>query len=164
MKHFFFIILSLTVIFSVYSCRERETEEFIQERVDSFAVHYFNWHYPQCVKYVTPESKKYIEMLASNVTENNVDMLRSMSEDAQVEINDIILTDDSNAKVFVTVHNYLAADTIGRDIKFHEEGTAELKLVRKADFWYVDMSDGCIRTAFRQQNESPDPDQNQDEQ
>lgn len=164
MKHLFFAFLSVIIILSAYSCKERETVEIIHERVDSFAVKYFNWQYPQCVKYVTPESKKFLEMLSTNVTENNVEMLRSFAEDATIYIDDIMLIDDNNAKASVTIHNYLAADSIGRDIKLHEEGSAELKLVRKAEAWYVDMEEGCIRTAFRQQNESPDPDQDQDEQ
>jgi len=156
MKHIFFVFLSVFALLSIFSCEQKSAEEIVEERVDSFAVHYFNWQYAKCVKYVTPESKKFLELASTNVTENNIEMLRSVEEDAAVDIDDIIYESENSATVQLTVHNFLMADSIGSSAKFHEKGTTELKLVKNANKWYVDLSNGCIRTAYQQQSEQPD--------
>lgn len=163
MKKPFYIIFAIFVIGSIVSCREKEVEEVVGERVDSFAVHYFNWQFEKCLPYVTADSKKFLELEATNVSEGNVELLRAAESDATIEINGFNLEDDDNAVVNLTIHNYIAADTIGRAAKFHKSGTAEVNVVRVEGKWYVDMSRGGIRTAFQQQNAQQDHVQSQDD-
>lgn len=153
MKQFFFIILSLFILMVSFSCKGKEESEYVQVRADSFATHYFNWQFEKCMKFVTPESRKYLQFAASNVTEGNVEMLRSMPEDAIVEIEDVTIEDMNHAFVKVSIHNFLAVDTIGREAKTHESGKATIRMVKKDNNWLVEMPQSLIRTAFRQQNE-----------
>jgi len=163
MKKFFFGVLSVFILIAAFSCQGKEEVDNIQERADSFATHYFNWQYEKCLKYVTPESKKYLQLAASNVTEGNVELLRSLPEDANVEIEDVVFEDDKHVEIDLTIHNYLAVDTIGRPAKFLNSGEAKFKMVKDGQYWLVKLPVQLIRTAYQQQSGQQDPDQDQDD-
>ena len=153
MKHFFFAILSLFILITAFSCKGKEDSDYITERVDSFATHYFNWQYEKCIKFVKPESKVFIQLAATNVTEEDVQMLRSQQEDASIDIKDFIFEDANHANIKIAIHNFISVDTTGRKAKSYDYGEAEIRMVKEGKDWYVEMPGALIRTAFLQQSE-----------
>lgn len=162
MKHFILAILSVLTLTTVFSCNEKTTEETIVERVDSFATHYYNWQYTDCIPYITEGSIKYLKYLATNVTQADVDLLRNSEQDATIEISDLRIQGDSIAFATIEVNDVYATDTIGHPAHKYDSATAELKLVKQGKMWFIDFSDALIRTAYQQQSEPRDHVSSQD--
>lgn len=162
MKHFIFAILAALTLSTIVSCNEKTTEAIIEERVDTFATHYYNWQYLDCVPYITEGSVKYLKYFATNVTQEDIDLLKKAERDASIDVSDLRIQGDSLAFVTVKVSNVYAADTIGRPAHKYDSGTAEIKVVKQGNKWLVDFSQAPIRTAYQQQSESQDPVSSQD--
>lgn len=97
-------------------------EEQVEETVEAFSNTYFNWQFHRSIAYCTPDSKRWLNYMASQVKQDDVDLLRAQEESAEVKITHVnILDGDSVAKVEVTVRNYLRMDTIGTKGRIEEE-------------------------------------------
>jgi len=107
-----------------------------------FANHFFNWHYEEALALCTPESEKWIRLLASNVSEEDVEALRE-SDEANVQIDYVDMADmtDTAAVATVTVRGFLMPDSIGGRARRVEEGQLHLWLVRRDGAWLVRMED-----------------------
>lgn len=81
------------------------------EAADSFAVYYFNWQYDKAARFVTEESLPWLSYAASQVQQEDIDILRQ-KEDATVEVEDVE-TDGEDKTVVLTVRDFLRMDTIG---------------------------------------------------
>ena len=151
-----FILSSTSMM--LLSCGS-DTEEQVNDVAEAFAKEYFNWHYCEAMPYVTAESSEQMKFLASNVTEDDVQLLRNMESGAEIKIEDCNIADgDSVAYVNVTIENFCHADTIGRAASLHESANATLMLKHRDDKWQVVVSNDWPKMAFPQQSEKQDPD------
>lgn len=132
-------IITLTTTNS--SCKQEPgSEEQLREHADSFAVNYFNWHFEQALRYCTPESEKWLRYAASNVHEEDVELLRNKEADAQVELGDIIYNDnDSIVTIETKVYDYLQMDSIGKAAHLVPESTFRLTMVKRSGKWLIRM-------------------------
>jgi hypothetical protein len=131
----------IIVMLNFVSCNHPGSEDSLTENADSFSCHYFNWQYQKALRYVTPESEKWLRFEASQVHHVDVEMLKSMDEGAACEIGDVTyLADDSLATVKVDVKNYLGKDTIGATSHIVEKATFVLNMVYKNDKWLVKLN------------------------
>lgn len=140
------------------SCGD-DSKKQLDATAEAFANEYFNWRYSEAMPYVTAESSEYIKFLATNVTEDDVQLLRSMESGAEITIENCDVADgDSVAYVDVTVDNFCHADTIGKPAKLHESAKVTLMLMRRGDKWQVVVSNDWPKMAFPQQSETQDHD------
>ncbi|WP_237072261.1 MULTISPECIES: hypothetical protein [Prevotella] len=140
-RNTFFAIMLIIVMLNFVSCNHPGSEDSLTENADSFSCYYFNWQYQKALRYVTPESEKWLRFEASQVHQVDVDMLKSKDEGAACEIGEVTyLNDDSLATVKVDVKNYLAKDTIGADSHIVEKATFVLNMVYKNDKWLVKLN------------------------
>ena len=109
-----FVIVMASGLF-ITSCDDNKEkhETPLEEQVDSFANAYFNWQFYKAIKYVTPESEKWIKYAASQVHTADLKLINAQEEKAHVEIQDIE-QEDSTAKIKINVSNYMRMDTIGK--------------------------------------------------
>lgn len=156
-------LISLALLFSstsllLLSCGS-DKEEQVNDVAENFAKEYFNWRYCEAMPYVTAESSEQMKFLASNVTEDDVQLLRSMESGAEITIEDSRVADgDSVAYVNVAIENFCHADTIGRPARLNESAKATLMLVHRGEKWQVVVSSDWPKMAFLQQSETPDHD------
>jgi hypothetical protein len=122
------------------SCGHVTNESELKETVDSFATTYYNWQFQKTVMYCTPESEKWLCYAASNVHQADIDMLRSQDEGASHEINDIKAINDSTATAFVTIHNFLRMDTIGKAGQMVKDANVTLSLKYRKERWMVHLN------------------------
>lgn len=156
LKSLAFILFPTSIL--LVSCGSDKKEQ-VNDVAEAFAKEYFNWHYCEAMPYVTAESSEQMKFLASNVTEDDVQMLRSMESGAEIKIEDCNITDgDSVAYVNVTIDNFCHADTIGRAASLHESANATLMLKHRDDKWQVVVSNDWPKMAFPQQSGKPDHD------
>lgn len=127
--------------FSFMGCQSHEgSKEQMENAIDSFATHYYNWHFAEALKYCTPTSERWLRYMASNVHEEDIDLLRSKEEDATIEINDIDFHDDEvTATARITISNFLQMDTIGQAAHLIEQATFPLQLEMQQGKWKVNL-------------------------
>lgn len=105
-----------TFALSLCSCTHTGNgpQDMAEAAAAEFAEAYFNYHYKDAAAAATADSRKWLEYAASNVTQGDVDKLRSAEEDATVEIVSSAFEDDSRTKcaVRVNVGNFLRKDSI----------------------------------------------------
>ncbi|MBO4827545.1 MAG: hypothetical protein J5506_10020 [Prevotella sp.] len=108
-------VLFIATLFCV-SCTDGFSgrEGRLEACADSFATHYFNYQFEAARRFCTPESEQWLKYAASNVHQADVDVLKTLSEGAGIEIERISIDDgDSTATVYISVSNFLCMDTIG---------------------------------------------------
>lgn len=130
-------------LFNIISCQEKELaeEEIIELRADSFGIAYFNWQYTEAIKWVTPESEKWIRYAASNVTQTDVDSLTSKEYGTNVTVEAINFDTDTTITVLYRIENYLNPKHIGEISQFLPYGECEIKLKNHQGKWLVHMPD-----------------------
>lgn len=117
----------------------KNEEEQISECVDSFAVNYFNWHYAQASKYCSTDSKRWLQFVASQVTKDDLEMLRNKQTALSVEIENIDLQSEKQAIVGICVDNYIAPRSFAAALQEVERGYFELIVIKLDKRWVVKM-------------------------
>lgn len=154
-KALYLVLLAIAMSFSM-SCQQSE-EEKLSNMVDSFAVNYFNWRYDRCMTMVTPESEKLLRFQASNVTELDIDALRSVEEGAGIEFISTSYESDTVFSADIIIFNFLLADAVGSEPKLYSSAETTIKLVKREGKWLVDMANSYpFRMANLLQNETQD--------
>lgn len=136
---------------SFMGCQSHEgSKEQLENDLDSFVTHYYNWHFAEASKYCTPASERWLRYMASNVHEADIELLRNKAEDASIEINGIDFHDDEvTATAHITVSNFLQMDTIGQAAHLIEQATFPLQLEMQQGKWKVNLD---ARMASLRQN------------
>ena len=120
-------------------CRE-SSESRLRTEVDSFAVAYFNWNLERAAAFATEESRSWLAYAASQVHQEEVDLLRGMDEGAGCELGDISYPADSMALGEVRVRHFVGIDTLGRPGRLVEKAVYRLPAVFRGGRWRVHLS------------------------
>ncbi|MBR6937163.1 MAG: hypothetical protein IKH63_06285 [Prevotella sp.] len=135
----------LGVLFFLVACDfHAGSSRQLKKEVDSFAVYYFNWQFHQAVRFVTPESEKWMHYAASQVHQADIDLLQSKELPASCEINEVVYSeDDKTAIAHVTIQNYLRMDTIGKAATIVNTAQFDIPLIYQAetDKWIVEVNE-----------------------
>ena len=125
------VMMVLGVLFFLVACDfHAGSSRQLKKEVDSFAVYYFNWQFHHAVRFVTPESEKWMHYAASQVH--------------QAEINEVVYSeDDKTAIAHVTIQNYLRMDTIGKAATIVNTAQFDIPLIYQAetDKWIVEVNE-----------------------
>ncbi|MBO4486207.1 MAG: hypothetical protein J5734_03620 [Prevotella sp.] len=119
------------------------SESKLTQTVDSFATYYYNWQFQRALRFTTPQSEQWLRLCASQLTQEDVDLLNQQTEKPSYVIDQLELIDDSTARVSITVQNYLLTDTIGRPARLVDKGSFTLDAVytTAAQRWMIDLHD-----------------------
>ena len=133
---------ALVFLAIVGSCGNRTNNEQAAACADSFAVNYFNWNFNRAARFCTPESVRWLQFAASQVTQADIDTLRAKAHGVDVEINDVTIDDDeSRADIRLTVTDFMAPAAIGHGAEATDKQTFKLTAVRVGDGWKIRMED-----------------------
>lgn len=111
----------------------------------SFGQNYFNLRLQQASGLCTDRSYKWIEFYASNISQDDVDVLNAQTDSALCDIDDIDINGDS-ARVKMTVRNFLLCDSIGRPGRMCKQGKCRLTLRKEGETWKVDLDGPVTKT------------------
>ncbi|MBQ1801366.1 MAG: hypothetical protein II011_11510 [Prevotella sp.] len=138
-------MMVLGVLFLLVACDfHAGSSRQLKKEVDSFAVYYFNWQFHHAVRFVTPESEKWMHYAASQVHQADIDLLQSKELPASCEINEIVYSeDDKTAIAHVTIQNYLRMDTIGKAATIVNTAQFDIPLIYQSetDKWIVEVNE-----------------------
>lgn len=134
------IALSAMAFLSACSTPDSDLQ---QEVAGKFAQSYYNFQFEQALQHCTPESRKWIEFVASNIDESDVSLIRNQQEGASAEVEDIENGDnDSTAIATIRVTNFVSKDSIARPAHLINERLDTVRLVRRDGKWLVHLSGG----------------------
>lgn len=136
-----YLPVAVAALLTLTACgKQGETQEEIEACVGDFAEKYCNYELHEALKLCTPESRKWIAYTASNITDDDLAILRAQDEGAVADVTDIEQSDsDSSAMATVVVSNFMFADSIGKPGRMVDEGTFLLPVVRRNGRWLVNL-------------------------
>lgn len=135
-------ILFFAIVAVSFSCTGetgREDEDSITELTDSFGYNYFNLKFSKALPYCTSESEKWLRFRATNVLQEDIDILRQQAEGATCRTKDVNVISDTSATVTCEVSNFLRSDTLGRPGSITKEGLYTFHAVKRDGKWSIKM-------------------------
>lgn len=111
MKQIITTALSLCAAIILWGC-ETKIEKAVEKTAFGFIDGYFSWHYNDCAKLLTEDSKKWISFIATNIEEGDIAEYNKQRENISYEIKDIRIENDSMAQVKVRVENAVLPDNL----------------------------------------------------
>lgn len=118
-----------------------DSEKKIREDIGEFAVRYFNYDFAGAAECCTPESKKWISLAASQMTEADLDVLRAQKKAATAEVTAVCFDScDSLATVTVRVTDFMQIDTVSSAGHIIPEAMFGISAVCRDGRWFVRMA------------------------
>lgn len=128
------------MVVAAWACTGRKDgSEQADEAALRWGAAYFNYDLKEAARLSTPESRKWIEFVASNMTEGDVELLRSLDEEPAVELYECVQENDSTWTVGLDVSHFVEPDTIGQPGRLTEEGDFRVTVVSRNGRAYVKM-------------------------
>ena len=137
-----FVLVAALCLASACSLKD---DAAVETCAKSFGQNYFNLRLQQASGLCTDRSYKWIEFYASNISQNDVDVLNTQTDSALCDIDDIDIDGDS-ARVKMTVRNFLLCDSIGRPGRMCKQGKCRLTLRKEGETWKVDLDGPVTKT------------------
>lgn len=131
-----FIIISTL---SLMSCSKNDEEKLIHETAYNFSDKLFNYKYAETLTLATPESRRTIEFLASNLDEKAIEYLHGVTDTPSVAVEAIEIINDTSATATVCVTNETALDSIGKAM------SVTMKNVPTHSSWCVSKTSGGLK-------------------
>lgn len=137
-----FVLVAALCLASACSLKD---DAAVETCAKSFGQNYFNLRLQQASGLCTDRSYKWIEFYASNISQDDVDVLNTQTDSALCDIDDIDIDGDS-ARVKMTVRNFLLCDSIGRPGRMCKQGKCRLTLRKEGETWKVDLDGPVTKT------------------
>lgn len=117
------------------------SERQMMQTIDSFAVNYFNWQYHRALSFCTPESKPWLSFAASQVTQEDIDLLHQEAP-ASYEVQSVENINDTTVLANITVYDFLQPDSIGKQPHHVSKADFCLRMVLPTSEkrWKVDVT------------------------
>ncbi|WP_315538433.1 hypothetical protein [Prevotella koreensis] len=133
-------IVVMALFTTIVSCTIADTIRPSAEGdvAEKFANEYFNLRYKNAAQYCTKESEKFLKFAASQISNDDLAVLKDADSEATIEIEDVE-SGKHESEVTVKVSNYFEADTIGKTGRIVDEGLFKLSLVKENKKWKVRM-------------------------
>ena len=144
-KQTILISFALVAALCLASACSLKDDAAVETCAKSFGQNYFNLRLQQASGLCTDRSYKWIEFYASNISQDDVDVLNTQTDSALCDIDDIDIDGDS-ARVKMTVRNFLLCDSIGRPGRMCKQGKCRLTLRKEGGTWKVDLDGHVTKT------------------
>ena len=138
MKRYSFLLLILPMLMACGGSRDGSEEQLV-EVADSFSVGYFNYDLQKAKRFSTNDSEKWLQYIASNIQQEDIDILRQQELPATVQVGEVSYTGDSSAIVDVTVQHFLKMDSIGKTGVMTDKADFRLNAHIHNGRWYIRM-------------------------
>lgn len=132
-------LLIVPVIMTVTSCSWNSDDEEIETNACQFTEYYFNCVYGDAIKMCTPESEKWLRYAASNISQEDINLLNSQKDDATCKSTDINMENDSTAEVTIKVKNFLMMDSIGVPPRIKDSALYSIVMKKRNGQWKVHL-------------------------
>ena len=141
-KYIYAVILLFVITINLTSsCQKISNSNDMTIVADSFATNFYNWRLEKAFKYCTAESKTQISYLASNISEEDVELINKRDEDASIEItNTEILEGGIKARISMKIYNSFKMKDINSEVQLNKERDVTFNLIKVNEGWKVDLT------------------------
>lgn len=140
MRVYFTLSTCLLILF--HSCSDmpktKDDEEIITV-TDNFASCYFNFNFMKAKLFCTPESEKWLKFSASNITQEDIEILNNLPKGASCEPGEIRHINDTSAIADCNVSDFLRIDTLGKPGEVTRHGMYKIPVIKRNGKWMVKM-------------------------
>ncbi len=143
------IFLAILSSLALTAC-ETKDDELVETTSKTFANEFFNLRYGNAATLCTQESRKWLEYSASNVSQDDLDLVNNYPDTATCEVMDISMTDVSEATVKLKVHNFLDNDSLENKSRICSTAVFSFNLHKENDNWKVVLD--ALPVAIRYDN------------
>lgn len=138
-----FCTLALAALFALAllpSCHSGEQQQEAAQAAQSFANAFFNYDFRSSMQFATPESRRWISFLASNITQDDLNTINAMNEEASCATPEITLLDDTTAtaRLSLQTETWLGKDSV--DLTSGDVSTV-LQLRKRDGVWLVHLTE-----------------------
>lgn len=120
------------------ACSPGESSE-AEKCAKAFASSYFNLRFEQAAKLCTQNSEKWIRMQASNIQQQDIDVLNMQKDTAECEV-ESIETNADTATAVLKIQNFLSCDSVGKPGYICKQAVFTVTLTKTNDVWQVDLT------------------------
>ena len=141
-KYIYAVILLFVITINLTSsCQRISNSNDITIVADSFATNFYNWRLEKALKYCTAESKTQISFLASNISEEDIELINQRNEDASIEItNTGMLEEGIKARISMKIYNSFKMKDINNEVQLNKERDVTFNLIKSNEGWKVDLT------------------------
>lgn len=132
------LVFACLLLISACGQDTNDSDEKFSQQALAFGEAYFNYDYEDAAKLVTPESEKWLSFAASNITQEDIDLINSHDR-ATVTVDDFTLNNDSTAMVTLIVKDFVQKDTLFRPASVTDEAEFQLEVVRREGKYFIKM-------------------------
>lgn len=135
------VLLLFTILLMTTSCENSDSSAKDAELVaKQWAEAYFNYDFEEASHHITEESSKWLQLMASNITEADVDVINSREEPTTVSVTDLQLDNDTSGQATLRVNNWVCTDSIGKPAHLVDEADFTVLMVRRDGKWLIKMA------------------------
>lgn len=88
----------------------------------------------------TPESAKWLQMAASQITEDDINYFNEQEESVDIELNSIDQLSDTSAVAEYQLGNMVVKDLLATSPRLVSDTTTHINLVKRHGKWFADMT------------------------
>lgn len=122
----------------IWACSHPKDETKLKKTVNGFAQTYFNWQLKAALPYCTPASKKWLVYAASQLTQDDIALLKAQDEGASHQVKTISYNEkDTTATVLISVKKAMILDTIGHVGRICKQADYELNCIYRHQNWKI---------------------------
>jgi len=134
-----YILISLPVIILFISCNNQNKQE-AEKTAKEFAESFYNMDYKKATELSTSQSSPLIYFIASNVTDNNIKMIKKTGKARATVLKSNINEKDSVGTVICQISNYLQIDYLKNENSvIINKQEHSFKLANIKGRWLVDL-------------------------
>lgn len=131
-------VLAVT-FFACSQSQETKERNNIISVADDFVENYFNYNFTKARQFCTDESILWLKFIASNIEQEDIDILREQPEGASFTAKGVDFINDTTAVAHYRIHNFMRIDTMGKAGKMTARADYALTLVKRHGKWRVRM-------------------------
>lgn len=124
---------------SLLSCHQEDEDERTRQCAESFTNAYFNFKYTTACQYVTPESRKWVSFIASNLSQKDLDVINSQEDTSSCDVSEIEMINDTLATASISVSNCYVTQAMDSG-SVAKEVNIQLELHKRDNKWLVHLT------------------------
>ena len=117
-----------------------QDEDPLETVAEDFASALYNWQYEKALQMATPESAKWLQMAASQITEDDINYFNEQEESVDIELNSIDQLSDTSAVAEYQLGNMVVKDLLATSPRLVSDTTTHINLVKRHGKWFADMT------------------------
>lgn len=132
-------LFTLIMLFLLTCCTLSSKEKDLKQTAESFALNLYSWQLDHAMSQCTPSSKKAIQFLASNLSEQDVALIQAQEAYPEVEVSfDNPQKEDTLVTIYIKVQGALLMKQLGKPLQPTDNAYFSVNMIYKYNEWKAD--------------------------